>query len=216
MLCLHKPTKKIFYNFFDLLEKHRLTDYKQFPKFNVKTQYILKNIQESGKTYKEFEKVFNDQHKLKQFSDNNKDSFSIDEIHSRRLIANYFIFHSLNYIEAHRLFLIENLKIGAKIGKKKQSISLKMPLGTLIVGISQEICFNDFQNLFPKDLRNMLGHSSWWWEHGKFVYEDDKGILIKVSFPRYTAMMNIFSKNMCDLVTEWISRIPKSKKSTFP
>ena len=207
--------KKIVKDFFDKANSKNLIVFKDRSKFSQKTIHVTNNTQQSALNYQRFKNIFEDPKQLKQFCDFNNNQFNISEKDSRRLITNYFLFHALNYIEAYKLFLLEILKPGIKIGKRKKIISLKMELGTMVVSLCQELKFNDFEKLFPRLFRNVLGHSSWWWAKNRLAY-DDNGTVKYLTYKEFTDSMTEFSNNMTEIIDEYIrrkasSKIPNSK-----
>ena len=51
--------------------------------------------------------------------------------------------------------------------------------------------------------RNVLGHSSWWWENNILTY-DEKGTIKQISDQEFTVQMEDFGKNMQALIDEYI------------
>ncbi len=174
-----------------------------------KTKDIQGNVKAATKTYQKFHEIFADPYKLKQFCDLNRQTFNIPEIDSRRLLSNYFIFHGFNYIEAQKLFLNEIIKKGVKLGKRKTEIKLNTPLGTTLFSLSQELKFLDFEKLFPKQFRNVLGHSAWYWYQNKLVFEDKDGNKQELTYDEFHQMMTEFENNMKEIVTEYLARCAK-------
>ncbi|NIU87480.1 MAG: hypothetical protein GWN56_09395 [Nitrosopumilaceae archaeon] len=187
--------------------------YKKRENFEPKTREIQGNVKASTTTYQKFHDVFTDPQKLRQFCNFNTQTFGIPEIDTRRLLSNFFIFHSLNYIESHKLFLNEIIRKGVKIGKRKTKIKLDTPLGTTVVSLSQELKFPDFEKLFPKQFRNIIGHSAWYWKNKKLIFEDEYGNKKKLTYNEFLGMMTEFNRNMNEIVREYLSRLKSMTRS---
>ena len=171
--------------------------------FSRKTNQISKNVNQSASTYVQFKQIFDDPQKLNQFITFNHETFQITEENSQRLLLNFFVFHALNYLETYKLILLEMLKPGEKIGKRKKTISLSLELGSLIVSLSQELKFAEVEKLFPILFRNILGHSSWWWEKNTFAY-DNNGTIEYLTLKEFSEQMEDFGKNMQVIIDEYL------------
>ena len=173
-------------------------------RYSVKTNKITKNVNNAAKSYQDFKQVFNDNTKLMKLQNFNLQEFGILHDDTERLLRNFFLFHALNYLESYKLILLEWLKQGIKIGSPpKKKISLKLELGSLVYSLSKELAHPDFEKLFPVLFRNVLGHSSWWWENNILTY-DDNGTNKQISDQEFTDQMEEFGKNMTEMVDEYI------------
>lgn len=199
----NKERKEISKAFFDKAVSRGIINY--ISTFTKKTRLISRNIQSGAFAFIEFQKIYDDPDKLIIFCEQNKSQFGINEIHSKRLIKNYFVYHAFNYIEAYKLFFLEILKPDVKIGKRKITIRPKTELGTMIISICQELNFDDFEKLFPREFRNILGHSAWWWVDDSIAYEE-KGVEQRITLHRLNELMKEFSDNMDELMSEYFRR----------
>lgn len=200
----------IVIEFFDKANAHNLIEYKPFSKFSKKTKNILQNANNSGHVYFSFQKIFDQPELLQKFYDQNLTQFGIMRQHSHDLIKNYFLFHALYYIEANKLFFVEILKHGIKIGNQNFMTGPKMELGRLVTSLSQELQYEDFKKLFPIDFRNILGHSSWWWIGDLIVYEN-KGKEQTMTLGQFEQTMKEFSDTMDALINEYQMRSTQRK-----
>jgi len=171
--------------------------------FSIKTQKISRNANAAADTYFRFKQVYDDPLQLKQFTDFNNKTLSIPIKDSELLLLNFFVFHALNYLESYKLILLEILKQGSKIGKRQKTISLSLELGSLAVSLSQELTLPDFQKLFPILFRNVLGHSSWWWDQNRLAYEEN-GFTKYLTIKEFSEQMEDFGKNMQAIIDEYL------------
>lgn len=205
---LTDPERKIIAkNFFDKAINSNLIVFKTPSQFNSKTKKIHHNIQISAITYYEFKQIYDDEPKFQKFCRQNEIQFNVKPIYSKRLIENFFLHHALSYYEAYKLFLLEILKHGTKIGKKRNAIGPTMELGKIVVSLCQELQYDDFEKLFSREFRNILGHSSWW-RVGEYIIYEQNNVEYKMSFTHFNELMSEFGKNMDQLVTEYYSRKP--------
>lgn len=205
-----KERAHIVKEFFDRVISKDLIVYKPFSRFSRKTKLIQYNTDSSGHVYFEFKKIFDEPEKLQQFCDHNETQFGIRSDYSRGLIKNFFLFHALNYIESYKLFFIEILKQDVGIGKRKIMIGPKTELGTLVISLSQELNYKNFEKLFPKEFRNILGHSSWWWIRDLIEYEvEDKKH--QITLKQFEESMKEFSDNMNAMIKEYQERLDTSR-----
>lgn len=195
--------KKIVSDFFQKAIAKNLIINTTPKKFSNKTQKISRNINAAADTYFRFKQVYDDPLQLKQFTDFNNKTLSIPIKDSELLLLNFFVFHALNYLESYKLILLEILKQGSKIGKRQKTISLSLELGSLAVSLSQELTLPDFQKLFPILFRNVLGHSSWWWEKNKLAYEEN-GSTKHLTIKEFSEQMEDFGKNMQAIIEEYL------------
>lgn len=209
-----REREHIVKGFFDRAISKDLIIYKPFSRFSRKTKLIQYNTDSSGYVYFEFKKIFDDPEKLQQFCDQNETQFSIRSDYSRGLIKNFFLFHALNYIESYKLFFIEILKHDVKIGKRQILIGSKTEFGTLVISLSQELNYKNFERLFPKEFRNILGHSSWWWIRDLIEYEiEDKKH--QMTLKQFEDSMKEFSDNMNALIKEYQKRLDASREKSM-
>jgi hypothetical protein len=210
--------RKIIKDFFDKADLKNIIVYKKFNQFSQKTQDILKNTSQTSVTVRSIEQFFSNPSSMKLFTGFNQQKFKISEIDSRRLLSNFILFHGLNYIEAHKLYLIEIINPNKKIGQlpnpgkkdTRKKVTSQLTLGQLISLLSEELNQNDFGDLYPKEFRNTLGHSTWWWKNGKLTYIDKNNVEKTLTYKQFQDLINEFDSNMTELNNEYIRRRPKS------
>lgn len=203
--------KKIVIDFFKKANSKNLLIYNKFNTYPIPLQKSMKNRVEENKTFKQVVHLFKDSIRLKQLVDFNQISLGIKDMDTRRILSHYIIFHGFNIIEMHKAFLTQLINPEIPIGKKKLKIKNNSTLNQMVYGLSQELKFPDFEKLFPSKLRNILGHSNWFFENSKFcfIHDEDKQICFTVT--EFIKEIKELDKNMNLIVTEWIS---KTKQKT--
>ena len=197
--------EQISKEFFQRAITKNLIVFKTPMQFSRKTKRIMNNTQSSAFTFVDFKKIYDDPVRLEEFCNNNRIQFGIEEIHSKILIKNFFTYHALNYLESNKLFFLEILRNGVKIGTRRKKIGAKMELGTMVVSLCQELNYDDFARLFPNEFRNILGHSAWWWAGDSITYEANGEQ--SMSLERLDEIMKEFSDNMNELIAEYGRRL---------
>ena len=196
--------KKIVKDFFQKAIAKNLVINTDATKYSVKTNKITKNANDAAKAYHGFKQVFDDNTKLMKLQNFNANEFGIFHDETERLLRNFFLFHALNYLESYKLILLEWLKPGVSIGgPQKRKISLKLELGALVYSLSKELAYPDFKKLFPVLFRNVLGHSSWWWENNVLTYDDD-GTIKQITDKEFTEQMEEFGANMTEMIDKYL------------
>jgi len=204
--------KKLIEDLFDKLEAKNLVEYKHRSEFPEKVKHIQNNRKEDTKTVRDFNEIFDDPEKFKKLTDFIKDEFDIEEKSTRRLITNYSIFHGFNYMEAMKSFLIQILKQGEKIGKRPYKISEDITFTQLAISLSQELDLPSFEELFPQQLRRILGHGNWFFKKGKLCYDDEDGEEVLLDKNEFFDILNDFDKTLSLILDEYLRRLAKSKR----
>lgn len=198
--------KKIVKDFFDKADAKGLIVYKDFSKFPEIIKHIVKNRKEETETFKEFNDIFQDPKKLITLTGFISKKFNIKDISTMRLMSNYFIFHGLNYLETTKAILRELINPTKKIGKKKIKVTEKTTLNQLVVSLAQELGMAEFEELFPTHLRNVLGHSAWYFKNNGLCWIDENGNGVSFSQKQFIDLLNEFDSNFVAILDEWIRR----------
>jgi len=210
MITPHRR-KEIVNNFFDKSDAKNIIVYKDFSKFPEITKHMVKNREEETQTFKDFNDIFQDPKKLITLTGFISKKFNVVDTSTMRLISNYFIFHGLNYMESTKAILREFINPTKKIGKKKIKVTENTTLNTLVISLAQELGMKEFEELFPIHLRNILGHSAWYFKNNGFCWIDEKGNGVSLTQNEFVSMLNEYDANFDAILDEWIRRKNKSK-----
>ena len=210
-MITHHRRKKIVKDFFDKADAKNIIVYKDFSKFPEITKQMVKNRKEETQTFKDFNEIFQDPKKIMTLTGFISKKFNVVDTSTMRLMSNYFIFHGLNYLEVTKAILKEFINPAKKIGKKKIKVAENTTLNTLVISIAQELGMNEFEELFPIHLRNILGHSSWYFKNNGLVWIDKKGDGVSLSQNEFASMLDEYDSNFVEILDEWIRRKSKIK-----
>ena len=210
MITPHRR-KKIVKDFFDKADAKNLIVYKDFSKFPEITKHIVKNRKEETQTFKDFNEIFQDPKKLITLTGFISKKFNVIDTSTMRLMSNYFIVHGLNYLEATKAILKEFINSTKKIGKKKIKVAENTTLNTLVISLAQELGMNEFEELFLIHLRNILGHSAWYFKNNGLVWIDENGNGVSLSQNEFVSMLCEYDSNFLAILDEWICRKNKLK-----
>lgn len=204
-----KERRRIVNDFFNKAEAKNLIVYKDFLKFPEFTKHILRNRKEETDTFRDFNDIFQDPKKLITLEQFIFKKFGIENVSTIRLMSNYFIFHALNYLEAIKMILKEYIDPTKKIGERGKRITEDTTLNQLVISLAQETHLPDFEKLFPKHFRNILGHSALYFKNNEFCYFDENKNEISLTQEEFVDLMNETDVNFLAITDEWARR--KSK-----
>ncbi len=200
-----KQRKKIVDDFFIKADSKNLLIYNKFSAFPKHLQKSMKNRVEENKTFKHVVGFYKDTQKLKQLITFNQKTFGISDVDTRRILSHYIIFHGFNIIETHKGFLTQLINPKMPIGKRKIKVDENTTLNQIVFGLSQELKFPSLEKLFPSKLRNVLGHSGWYFQDSKFCYMDQKN-QVCFTVDEFTKAFKELDKNMLEIVAQWEKR----------
>jgi len=203
--------QKIVKDFFDKADAKGLIVYKDFSKFPEISKHTIRNRKEETKTFQDFYGIFEDPKKLVTLTGFISKKFNIQDVSTLRLMSNYFIFHGLNYLEATKTIFREFINPTKKIGKQKRKVDEKTTLKQLVISLAQELGMKEFEELFPTPLRNILGHSSWYFHNNELVWIDEKGNGVSLTLEDFKELLEEFDLNFCAIIDEFIRRKKKPK-----
>lgn len=195
---------QIINQLFSHLEQLNAVIYRHPSTFSSDFKEISGKVKEENLTFHKIDKIFADQNKLKLFLQN-MNSFGLTEPDVMRWYSHFMVEYALAYIEYCRRYFLEMLDHNRQIGGRR--ISFNTPIGTLLTAIENQFNFPDVQQLFPRQLRNVLGHASWWWDNGEFVFRQN-GVLHRLSYGDFRNAMTEFEKNFEALFNGYMARIP--------
>ena len=200
---------KIIKDFFDKAEAKNLIVYKDFSKFPEITKHIIKNRKDESKTFQDFNNIFQDPKKLTTLTGFVSKKFEIHDVSTMRLMSNYFIFHGLNYLETSTSILKEFINPTKKIGKKKIKVTKNTTLYQLVLGLAQELGMTEFEELFPKNFRQILNNSAWYFKNNGFCFIDENGNGVSFTQEDFVELMFEFDSNFTEIIVEWTRRNTK-------
>lgn len=198
--------EKIARDFFDLLESKKLVIYKNSSQLSLDFKNTLEKTNLTSATFVKLRKIY-EPSTFPNFK-TNMSAFGLSEDDLIIWFFNYLIEYSLEYIEQIKRFILEILPQGVKIGKRNVPIDSDMTLGTMVVSLRQELNFPEIESTFPYEFRNVLGHSSWWWNNRKFTYYDENNQIAELSFDGFMKKMFEFDDGFLAIFREFISRKP--------
>jgi len=205
-----KERRRIVRDFFDKAEAKNLIVYKDHSQFSEITKRIIKERQAEAQTFQDFWDIFQTPKKLITLEQFILKKFGIEDVSTIRLMSNFFIFHALNWLETNKMILKEFIDPTKKIGERGKRITEDTTLNQLVISLAQEVKLPDFEKLFPKHFRNILGHSAWYFENNKFCYFDENKNEISLTQEEFVDLMNETDVNFLAITDEWVRR--KSKQ----
>ena len=188
---------------FTYLEQNNLVIYRSPTTFSSDTKSIIEKVKQENITFHKIDKIFGDPQKQLNFL-NSMRTFGLSEDDVMRWYSHYMMEFALEYIEYCRRYFLEMLDHSKTINNR--TISFSTPIGTLLTAIELEFQFPDIQTLFPRELRNILGHGAWWWDNGDFVFRQQNGSLTRLSYGNFRDDMTDFDENFKNLFNTYIRR----------
>ena len=89
---------------------------------------------------------------------------------------------------------------------KKEFDEICLSFPKLLNSIENEFNFSDVQILYPRHLRNVLGHAAWWWENGTFVFRKQDGTLEHLTYGEFRTELTEFEQNFLEIFNEFEKR----------
>lgn len=162
---IFQKSKQITIRFIDELNQQGFLRKRFTREEEILTEIISDRINSEAKSIMKLEELFTSNKKESFFADVNKYDITLGDL------MNYYMglytHQLLDIFELFRKYLV------VVLDKETLELSKNPTLGEIFAKFESKKINHEFDEVIDKNLRNALGHGSYWWKNSKFHYTID-------------------------------------------